>query len=139
MPEIIFTDKSKSPTTAELRSVLGKSFPLWNSLIEHTIKTKKEAEAVWNFSGPKYGWSLRIKEKKRIIIYLLPREGFFKISFVFGDKASKDALNYVISDNIKKIISTARVYAEGRGFRIDIDNPGIIKDVRRLIDIKLAD
>ena len=138
MTDIIFNDKLKSPVNAELKRILGKTFPIWNALIEYTKNAKKDAEAVWNFSGPKYGWSLRIKEKKRIIIYLLPREGYFKTSFVFGEKATNVALNSEISDKIKNQISTSKVFAEGRGFRLDINNAGIIKDIKRLIDIKLA-
>ena len=138
MPEIIFSDKSKRPGPIELNKVLGRTFPVWDKIIEYSLQSVKHAEILWNFSGPNYGWSLRIKYKKRILVYLLPKKGFFIVSFVFGEKAVKHALDSDISENVKSIISSAKTYAEGRGFRIEIKNNGIFKDIKRLIDIKLS-
>jgi hypothetical protein len=39
----------------------------------------------------KYGWSLRLKQKSRNIVYLGPGEGCFMVSFVLSDKALKAA------------------------------------------------
>ena len=92
----------------------------------------------WNFPGKKYGWSYRIKDKKRAIIYLLPREGFFKVAFVFGQKATNSILAENISDTIKTELNNARVYAEGRGIQIEIREHSNLRDVKKLIEIKLA-
>ena len=35
----------------------------------------------------KYGWSLRLKQKSRNIVYLGPAKGCFMVSFVLSDKA----------------------------------------------------
>ena len=57
---------------------------------------------------------------------------------VFGVKATQEALNSNISGEIKKIIEAAPVYAEGRGFRIEVKGDQIISDIKTLIDIKLS-
>jgi len=90
----------------------------------------------WNFPGIKYGWSLRIKDKKRAIIYLLPRDGYFKAAFVFGAKAFEQVMQSSVSDEIKSELSAAKPYAEGRGIRIDVVNEGVVKDVEELVRIK---
>ena len=43
-----------------------------------------------------------------------------------------------VSDVIKTELDSAKVYAEGRGIRIDVKDPMIIDDIKQLIDIKLA-
>ena len=35
----------------------------------------------------KSGWSLRLKVKKRNIVYLAPCNGCFRVAFIFGDRA----------------------------------------------------
>ncbi len=89
-------------------------------------------------SGEKYGWSFRIKDKKRVIIYLLPQDRFFRVSLVFGQKATDMVLNSTIADNIKTELKNARAYAEGRGIRIDVKDKSSLKDIEELIKIKLA-
>jgi hypothetical protein len=68
---------------------------------------------------------------------MLPREGFFMVAFVFGSKAICEALESDINKEIKANIETAIVYAEGRGFRIEVRNEAIVDDIKKLIDIKL--
>ena len=86
----------------------------------------------------KYGWSFRIDDKKRAILYLLPRDKFFKAAFVFGQKATEIILQSKISISIKKELEVAKVYAEGRGIRIDIKDDLPVDDIKKLVDIKLA-
>lgn len=62
----------------------------------------------WNYPGKKYGWSYRIKDKKRAIIYFLPRENYFKVAFVFGQKATDIVLESDISGKIKTDLKMAK-------------------------------
>lgn len=134
----IFTNKSTIPTDQDLKKALDKTYELWKGLAEHTKKTIPGAIESWNFSGEKYGWSYRLSEKKRVIIYLLPRDKFFKIAFVFGLKATDAILKRDISEMIKKEIREAKVYAEGRGIRIEVKESSIISDIKKMIEIKIA-
>ena len=68
----------------------------------------------------KYGWSFRIKDKRRAIIYFLPRKKYFKVAFVFRQKAYDIILESDISDEIKTELSKAEKYAEGRGFGLTL-------------------
>ena len=138
METSIFTDKSVIPDNSMLREALVTLYPLWIDIMNYVSEKYPGATEEWNFPGPKYGWSFRMKDKKRAIIYLLPRDGFFLVALVFGEKATTCALGSDISGSIKDIILSARVYAEGRGFRIEIRDSGLIEDVKKLIDIKLS-
>jgi hypothetical protein len=138
MDKIIFTDKTKIPSEIDLRNSLGNAFDLWQMINDYTYSKYPEAFVEWNYPGDKYGWSFRMKDKKRAILYLLPRENFFKVAFVFGREAADIIMNSKISKEIKKELESAKVYAEGRGIWIDIIDNTLIKDIKELIDIKLT-
>jgi hypothetical protein len=134
--ESIFTDKYKEPTADDLKAALGHTYPLWKSIQEQVVSEYPKAVEEWLCS--KAGWHFRMKDKKRAIIYLLPRDKFFKVAFVFGQKATDAILQSNIGDFIKTELKSARVYAEGRGIRIDIKDEKLISDIKLLISIKLA-
>ena len=71
-------------------------------------------------------------------MYLLPRDGYFKVAFVFGEKAVEKIRDSHIKAEIIKELQAARIYAEGRGIRISIRDSTLINDIKELIDIKLA-
>ncbi len=138
MEPSIFIDKAIMPNDVMLKEALGELFPLWMDIKNYVIMAYPKAMDEWNYPGQKYGWSFRIKDKKRAIIYLLPRDTYFLVAFVFGEKATLAALGSEIGKNIKTEIESARVYAEGRGFRIEVRNESILPDIKKLVDIKLS-
>lgn len=133
----IFTNKNEIPTEVELQKALGNTYDYWQTFAEYTKKLYPKAIEEWHFSGDKFGWSFRIKDKKRVIIYLLPRDQFFKVAFVFGQKATDAVLESQISESIKNELQAAKVYAEGRGIRIDIKEAKTTEDILKLIAIKI--
>jgi hypothetical protein len=137
MDTSIFSDKNVKPDEGALKKAIGKSLKNWQ-LIHKYVHTKYPlAIDEWNFPGAKYGWSFRIKDKKRAIVYLLPRDKFFKAALVFGQKATDEVMDSKVNKEIKEELRNAKAYAEGRGIRIDVDDKNV-KDVLTLIDIKLS-
>ena len=136
MDKSTFTDKNTTPSNDDLKESLGGTYQLWQLIKDYVISKYPKGFEEWNYSS--YGWSFRIKDKKRAIIYLLPRDEFFKVAFVFGQKATDVIMQSQISQAIKIELSAAKVYAEGRGIRIDVKGDNIISDLKRLIDIKMA-
>lgn len=134
----IFTDKEKKPTDADLKKAIGRTYSSWKALADFTYQSYPAATEAWNFSGEKYGWDFRIRDKKRALIYLLPRDGFFKVAFVFGQKATDEVFNSDIDETIKTELKNAKVYAEGRGIRVDVKNQSMLKDLKKLISIKIS-
>jgi hypothetical protein len=132
-----FMNKSAIPADDELVSALKSSHPLWMQIQDFVLEKYPAGRSEWNFPGKKYGWSYRIKDKKRAIIYFLPRDGYFKVAFVFGQKATEMVLNSDVSPLIKTELTNATQYAEGRGIRIEVNNEKDIVDIKKLVEIKL--
>jgi hypothetical protein len=136
MDQSIFMDKAIIPNEMELKKAIGDTFTFWTEISDLVMMKYPKAKTEWSYPGKKYGWSFRLKDKKRVIVYLLPRSGFFKVAFVFGQKAFEMIMSIQISESIKTELSTARVYAEGRGIRIDVKGSANIKDIKKLVEIK---
>lgn len=134
----VFTDSTLSPTTSKLKEALGSTYPLWEEISDYTLKVTKGLVGEWKFSGPKFGWSFRISDKRRVIIYLLPRDQYFKVAFVFGQKATDRILEGKFDEEIKAELQAAKVYAEGRGIRIAVRDNSITIDIQELINIKIS-
>lgn len=134
----IFQDKLTKPIDQDLVDNLDSTYSLWLQLHDFVFEMYPNGLAEWNYSGKKYGWNYRIRDKKRAIIYLLPRDKYFKVAFVFGQKATDTIMLSGVSRKIKNELARARKYAEGRGIRIDIKDDTKISDIKKLIEIKLA-
>jgi len=133
----IFNDKLIVPTDDDLKPALGVTYKLWQQIAAYAHDKCPKANDEWKFPGEKHGWSFRVNDKKRVLVYLLPRDGFFKVAMVFGQKAFEAVMNSAVSEEIKQELAAAKAYAEGRGIRIDVRTDAVIKDIRELIDIKL--
>ena len=137
MDQSIFMNKARIPSEADLISSLGKSAGFWNEISEFVLLNYPKAIREWSYPGKNYGWSFRLKDSKRVIIYLLPRDKYFKVAFVFGQKATEQVLLSDVANEIKDALSSARVYAEGRGIRLDIKEQADLNDIKKLVEIKL--
>lgn len=134
----IFMDKTKAPQPDELAAALGDRYHLWQDLCTLACSKYPAALSEWYYPGAKWGWNYRIKDKKRAIVYLLPREHAFLAAFVFGERAYEQIMQSTVAKEIKDDLQAARPYAEGRGIRIEVRDKKTIKDLGQLIDIKLA-
>jgi hypothetical protein len=138
MDTSVFPVKANMPGEAELKKALGKTYLLWQKVSNLVYAKEPGATSEWIFPGEKYGWSFRVKNKKRVIIYFIPQQGVFSVAFVFGNKAFSEIMQSNISPAIKDSLSSAKVYAEGRGLRIDVNSDDILPGIIQLVDFKLA-
>ena len=67
--------------------MLGGTSRAWARLIDDLQSTHGQLIEEWNFSGKAYGWSFRLKQKKRILVHMTPCHGHFLVSFALGEKA----------------------------------------------------
>ena len=133
----IFENKSFPPTAEMVKEAIGNRYEDWESIVDFVKSLLKEAEEVWNYSGKNYGWGFRMKDSKRVIVYLTPGANRFFFSLVYGKDATAEALSGNISQKFKDIIMAAKVYAEGRGIRIEVAEEGLLPDLLKLVEIKL--
>ena len=138
MATSILDDKSIIPDDVQVKDVLGKTFRFWTAIKKYFEDKQIDVQEEWKFWGQKYGWSMRLKHKKRNILYFIPCKGYFMAAFVFGDKAVAAAENSTLPESILDMIRSARKYAEGRGFRFEVRGQEDVENTKKLIEIKMA-
>lgn len=130
-----FDDKAMRPDDKALAVGLGPSKALWDDLMARVAAAYAPVTEAWGFYK---AWSLRLKRKDRTILYLLPRDGLFLCAFVFGAKATEEARKSRLPKAVLKTIDEAPVYAEGRGFRLEVRTARDVETMKRLAAIKMA-
>ncbi|RPJ47719.1 MAG: DUF3788 family protein [Candidatus Latescibacterota bacterium] len=133
-----FDDRNAPPSGQALDEVLGRASLAWASLERGLLRACAPLEKEWAFAGAKFGWSLRLKRGKRVIVYMTPCAGHFLASFALGEKACAAAREAKIPARILARIDEAPKYAEGRGVRIPVRTERDASAVRKLAEIKLA-
>ena len=132
-----FAGQATQPTDHELGLALGMSHTLWLDLIADLKRDLKLDAEEWNSYSVKAGWSLRLQAKKRNIVYLSPRSGYFVAAFILGDKAVAAARKSQLPARIQKMIDKAKHYAEGTAIRIEVRDDQDANIVRSLTKIKV--
>lgn len=134
-----FIGKDTRPTDAEIAAALGPTAGLWKDFVQWMADKAGVAEQEWKgIIVKKYGWSLRLKQKKRNIVYLGPGEGCFMVSFVLSDKALDAAKKLKLPEAAAKEIATAQRYPEGNGIRLVVSKASHLRAIRTIATVKLA-
>jgi hypothetical protein len=132
-----FIGRTTQPTVKEVTTALGSAAALWIELVDWFAE-QGAAVQEWNSYSPKAGWALRLKVKKRNIVYLAPCAGCFRVAFILGDKAVAAAREGRLSKALLKLFDEAPRYPEGTGLRLIVNGPKDLAAIRRLALIKLA-
>ena len=131
-----FGDKSVFPEDELLSQILGTGLVLKNELCDFVAEFCGNKSEEWKYYSKKAGWSLVVKSGGRTIFYLIPQEGFFKVSFVFGEKATARILASALPEHLRKSLMESHTYAEGRSLMLDIKNKEDSAVISELIKIK---
>jgi hypothetical protein len=134
----IFDDKSSVPTTEALERALGRSRDAWNDLKNRIGAEHAPITEEWVFSGKNYGWSLRLKKKKRAVIYLTPEKGCFQVGLALGERAVRAAHESDLPAAMLQQIDSAPRYVEGRGIRIEVRGRDDVEIIVRIVAVKMA-
>ena len=81
---------------------------------------------------------LRLKQKKRTVLYMTPCNRHFVVGFALGEKAVKAAHAGPLPSSILAIIDEAPRYAEGRAVRVEVKTKSDLEAVKQLAAVKMA-
>jgi hypothetical protein len=132
-----FDDREAAPTGPALSRALGKALPAWVSLRDKVLRECAPLSQEWGFAGANFGWSLRLKRGKRVILYMTPGHGHFLASLALGEKACAAARDEGLPPALLAAIADAPRYPEGRGLRITVRTRRDADGMARLAAIKL--
>ena len=91
----------------------------------------------WKYYGDKSGWILKLINKQRNVLFVIPCVGYFKVSFTFGDKAVNEIMLHELPGFNKQELLNSKRFAEGRTIQLEIKEDRDYNNVLVLIMIKL--
>ena len=134
-----FLGRPDQPTEDELMKALGSVAPLWTELIEEVTIDAGNVTQEWQGTYVKrYGWSLRLRQKGRNIIFMAPCNGCFRVAFSLNDKAVQAAKAEKLPRKVADALANAPHYPEGTGLRLTVYKGSDLTAIRKLAQIKLA-
>ncbi len=130
--------KTKSPTETELKAVLGPAAALWSDIIRAVEAVASPLDLEWKSSKSEFGRICLLQHKKRTLLYLTPEKEKVRIAIILGERAYGLALASSLPAAIKKMLSEAKPYAEGRGIRFVVNATKEIPTIKKLVEIKIS-
>jgi hypothetical protein len=130
--------KVKSPTSAELKAVLGSADALWSGIVRVVEEMVSPLNSEWKPSKTEFGRMCLLRHKKRTLLYLTPAKEQVWVAIILGERAYGLALASSLPAAIKKMFSEARPYAEGRGIRFLVSSPSDLSTIKTLVELKTA-
>jgi len=137
MNQYLFLDKSIKPTVAQLKSVLAASYKYWSEILKKINSTHEKVFLEWKFYSSKTGWTGKALLNKRNLFFFRPFNNYFTLTFVFGDKAVNEIERSDVSEELKKELLSARKFAEGRTLPVFVTKKSDLKNIYKLIEIKV--
>ncbi len=134
----IFDDKAHEPTPADLQATLGRSAKLWERLVAEVGAAYAPILPTWHHAGANYGWSLRLKKKDRVVLYLIPQAKHFLAAVVLGEKAYRAAREAGLPPEVLAMLDAAKPYVEGRGIRWPVRAAKDVEVMLALAALKMA-
>lgn len=132
-----FIGKLEEPTEDELTAALGAAKEIWDRLLARLAAECGIVVQEWNSYSPKSGWALRLKVKKRNILYLAPCRGGLRVAFILGDKAVEAARHSTLPGKVVRLVAEGKRYPEGTAVRMEVTGARDIVAIVKLASIKL--
>ena len=133
MAESIFSEKTNVPNEAALHEALKDSMVLWDKALDLS-----GGSGEWKFYTKAAGWTYPVKQKKRTLFYMMPKDGWFQLTFVFGERAVEASKSADLPPQVLESLLNATPYVEGRSIAIDIKSEDDMETVEKLLALKLA-
>jgi hypothetical protein len=135
----IFIEKKHQPTEAEVRQALGSKRSLWEGLIRLILETYPAEEDFKFLYGKNYGWARRFRMQGQLLTSLYPTNGGFTVQVNLSPDSVEKALRMQPGKNVCLAIERAHPYPEGRWLFVPVESQADIRDVQRLLALRVED
>jgi hypothetical protein len=137
MTSPVFDDAARPPDETALAAELGPSKRHWDDVLAWLADTHPGLRFTWKHYGAKYGWQLKVEDRRRAVVYLIPRRGCFTAALALDVDAVRAVEASRLPAELVRAIVEAPAQREGRAARLDVTSRRHVQHVRALIAIKL--
>jgi hypothetical protein len=133
-----FTTKEVVPDDAAVEAAIGPRHERWVALRKALADAFDPVAEAWTFSGKRYGWSLRVSQHDRPIVYLTPLPGRFRANLALPERAVEAALAADLPPAVRAVVAAAPIHAEGRAIRLLVTSDDDLRGVLALARIRMT-
>lgn len=133
-----FAGQKIQPAAEEVTAALGAAAGAWNALLAWMSAEHGVQEQEWKSYSARFGWSMKLKLRKRTILHLSPQRGSFQAMLILGDHAVQAAHAAGLPKTLLKAVDEAPRYPEGTGLRFVVKTERGLAGLKKLVPIKLA-
>ena len=138
MDQKVLTDKSQFPTEDVIFSHIGKCRKYWESVFHYIHTNHPDFTEQWRYYNDGKSWLMKVVRKSKTIFWLSVWNGFFRITFYFGDKAEKAIFDSPVSEKLKQEFKNGKRLGSIRGITVAVNSPADLEDIKSLIAVKLT-
>ena len=132
MAESIFSEKAIVPNEEMLSTALNASKFMWDKMISIS-----GGSGEWKFYSKAAGWTHPVKKNKRTLFYMMPKDGWFKLIFVYGERAVEAAKLAGLPEQVLSDLLQAKAYVEGRSVSVNVNSEADMATAQKLLQLKL--
>ncbi len=136
MNKPLLNDKNVYPTDDVLLKHLGKTKTIWDAFITQISSAFPSMFLEWNFYNDGKSWLCKLVHKKKTMCWISIWENYFKVTFYFTDKNSKDIhglkIDQVCINNYRSNKSIGKL----KPLTIDIKTKKVLSNAIELIKYK---
>jgi hypothetical protein len=132
MAASIFGEKAIVPNKETLSVALKDNQLLWDKMISIS-----GGKGEWKFYTKAAGWTCSVKKNKRTLFYMMPKDSWFQLIFVYGERAFEAAKSAGLPEQVLNDLLQAKAYIEGRSVAINVNSDADMDTAEKLLQLKL--
>jgi hypothetical protein len=123
-----FRDGFNAPTDAAVTAALGDAYPSYKAILDLAGAFYRD----WTYARTG-GWMLKIHDRKKALLYLIPLHDGFRISLAIREE-ERDA--FMADDTLADLrdrIESAKKFPEGFGLQFDVTGADALEPLDKFI------
>jgi hypothetical protein len=123
------------PNDEILKSLLGKSFEAYSSLLE--LFATNDIICEWRYYNDVKRWLCKVQHKKRTIVWMSAWKGFIKATIYFPEKYIHDIYSLDINQKTKDYIKETSNTGKSKPCIFEMKTSSVPKDFSKIMQLKL--
>ncbi|HEX7496252.1 MAG TPA: DUF3788 family protein [Candidatus Limnocylindrales bacterium] len=129
-----FLAQSSKPNDESLQAALGPAYGDYRAILGQTTAFARD----WTFTRTA-GWLLKIHDRTKALLYLIPLNQGFRMSMAIRESEREAMLRDPELVSVHQAIASARKYPEGFALAFDVDGQSAIGPAELLITKLIAE
>ncbi len=136
MEKPLLNDPYIFPTPEVLSKTLGKSYAVYEQLIDMITNSEFGLTPEWKFYNDGKAWLGKVCYKKKTIFWLSVWDGYFKTGFYFTEKAKPGVMELPIDETLKAEFAQNQPTGKLIPLPVKVTKKKQIKDILQLVRYK---